>query len=157
VCWEGLRQQYLNGPKADGGECRNWVEVVTGPSIDHRENGSAFGAARAQSRLFGEVGHGPGWSVRGLEPTAVSALLASSLRSALGAARPDSDVRRGADDWSSGGWSCFDRSLNPTATSALPARLSVTSATRTSVFPGGDPGGRTMLRNGKRIAGRQGV
>lgn len=46
----------------------------------------------------------------------------------------------------SGGRSCFDRSLNPTATSVLPARLSVTSASRTHPF-------RVAMREGvSRVA-----
>jgi hypothetical protein len=56
-----------------------------------------------------------------------------------------------------GGRSCFDRWLNPTATSALPARLSVTSESRTNCFRVAIRGNRTAkhfapltLRNGNR-------
>jgi hypothetical protein len=72
------------------------MEVVTelGREIRSFDPRSAL---LAQNRLFGEGRHDPGWSDRGLEPTAVSALAASSLRSAVGAARLDSDGGRGAE------------------------------------------------------------
>jgi hypothetical protein len=68
-------------------------------------------------------------------PTATSPLPANSIAIRARRCPPGFGWRAMVGGWKcSGGRSCFDRSLNPTATSALPARLSVRSASRMNHF-----------------------